>query len=427
MLAHRRVDVQDLNDAIRATRKERSELADERIYRTTEGERAFAPGDRLLFRENNRDLGVKNGMLGTVERTEEGRLVVRLDSAWGPGQGRAVSVSMADYAAVDHGYAATIHKAQGATVDRAYVLASPTMDRHLTYVAMTRHRDAVRLYAGRDAFRDEGALSARLSRSQAKETTLDYDRAAYAERRGMESEIVVPQAMRERPARERGMFDRLNLSTGRGRPETHGVFEAERPTPEPAQREADGLSRAVDRYARAWTDAARMREQDLPVLEHQKVALRDAGAALDAARPGATRDLITALEHEPATYRAMTGMRGRERATQLVAGIQHEERVRQDPDLKAERLVKVWNGLEAQHERLSGWDQAEARGKVEARMKAVAGALKRDPQLESLMRSRQRELGIEVGSRLDRVMQERDIERALDHSIRRDRGLGMSM
>ena len=426
MLAHRRVDVQDLNDAIRATRKERSELADERIYRTTEGERAFAPGDRLLFRENNRDLGVKNGMLGTVERTEEGRLVVRLDSAWGPGQGRAVSVSMADYAAVDHGYAATIHKAQGATVDRAYVLASPTMDRHLTYVAMTRHRDAVRLYAGRDAFRDEGALSARLSRSQAKETTLDYDRAAYAERRGMESEIVVPQAMRERPARERGLFDRLNLSAGRGRPETR-VFEAERPTPEPAQREADGLSRAVDRYARAWTDAARMQAQDLPVLEHQKIALRDAGAALDAARPGATRDLITALEHEPATYRAMTGMRGRERATQLVAGIQHEERVRQDPDLKAERLVKVWNGLEAQHERLSGWDQAEARGKVEARMKAVAGALKRDPQLESLMRSRQRELGIEVGSRLDRVMQERDIERALDHSIRRDRGLGMSM
>ncbi|WP_081455395.1 hypothetical protein [Roseibium aggregatum] len=34
-------------------------------------------------------------------------------------------------------YATTIHKSQGATVDRAYVLASATMDRHLTYVAMT--------------------------------------------------------------------------------------------------------------------------------------------------------------------------------------------------------------------------------------------------------------------------------------------------
>ena len=91
-------------------------------------------------------------MLGTVERADPGRLEIRLDTAKGPGQGRSVSVSMADYAAVDHGYATTIHKAQGATVDRSYVLASGSMDRHLTYVGMTRHREEVRLYAGRDEF-----------------------------------------------------------------------------------------------------------------------------------------------------------------------------------------------------------------------------------------------------------------------------------
>lgn len=212
VLAHRNADVQDLNEAIRAVRRERGELADERVYRTTEGERAFAPGDRLLFRENNRELGVKNGMLATVEQAENGRLGVRLDSPKGPGQGRAVSVSMADYAAVDHGYATTIHKAQGATVDRAYVLASGTMDRHLTYVSMTRHRDGAQLYAGRDEFSDVGALSARLSRSQAKETTLDYDRAAYAQRRGIESEIIVPAAVQER-APEHGMGDATRGTT----------------------------------------------------------------------------------------------------------------------------------------------------------------------------------------------------------------------
>lgn len=194
VLAHRRVDVQDLNEAIRGVRRARGELAEERVYQTTEGERAFAPGDRVLFRENNRDLGVKNGMLGTVEKATEGRLSIRLDSAQGPGQGRAVSVSMADYAAVDHGYATTIHKSQGATVDRAYVLASGSMDRHMTYVAMTRHRDGVQLYAGRDEFSDVSALTARLSRGQAKETTLDYDQTGYARRRGIESEIVIPPA-----------------------------------------------------------------------------------------------------------------------------------------------------------------------------------------------------------------------------------------
>jgi hypothetical protein len=209
VLAHRRVDVQDLNDAIRGVRLARGELAGEMVYQTAEGARAFAAGDRLMFRENSRELGVKNGMLGTVEQVTEGHLVVRLDSGQGPGQGRAVSVSMADYAAVDHGYAATIHKSQGATVDRAYVLASSTMDRHMTYVAMTRHRDGAQLYVGRDEFSDVAALTARLSRSQAKETTLDYDQAGYAarrgigsgvDRRGTESGIVMPP----RPAKDRG-------------------------------------------------------------------------------------------------------------------------------------------------------------------------------------------------------------------------------
>ncbi|MBZ5845368.1 Ti-type conjugative transfer relaxase TraA, partial [Rhizobium sp. VS19-DR104.1] len=56
----------------------------------------------------------------------------------------------------DHGYATTIHKNQGATVDRAFVMASATMDRHLTYVAMTRHRDEVQLYGSQDEFNRNG-------------------------------------------------------------------------------------------------------------------------------------------------------------------------------------------------------------------------------------------------------------------------------
>ncbi|MGO8041233.1 hypothetical protein, partial [Rhizobium leguminosarum] len=64
------------------------------------------------------------------------------------------------------------HKTQGATVDRSFVLASTTMDRHLTYVAMTRHREAVQLYAGLDAFKTLRSLTETLSRSGVKEATL---------------------------------------------------------------------------------------------------------------------------------------------------------------------------------------------------------------------------------------------------------------
>ncbi|MEA1842793.1 Ti-type conjugative transfer relaxase TraA [Agrobacterium tumefaciens] len=170
-MAHRRADVRALNAAIRSELQNRQRLershglsacADrgdgedvgERVFQTNNGKRAFAAGDRIIFLENNRDLRVKNGMLGTVEHVEPGKIIARLDGRGGD----SVSIPMDSYQAIDHGYATTIHKNQGATVDRAFVLASSTMDRHLTYVAMTRHRDGVQLYADIKEFTNAGRL-----------------------------------------------------------------------------------------------------------------------------------------------------------------------------------------------------------------------------------------------------------------------------
>jgi hypothetical protein len=222
----------------------------------------------------------------------------------------------------------------------------------------------------------------------------------------------------ERPAQKRSMFDGLKLGGGRSGP------EAERPAPAKA---ADTLHQAVDRYARAYDDAARMRAQDLPILDHQRLALRDAGQKLDAVRPGAHADLKSAVEHNPDVATALRTMQGQPRTALLVSGIRQEERIRQDPNLQAERLVKIWSGLEAEHRRLKGWKHDEARGKVEIRMKAFVADLKRDPQLESILRNRQQELGVSRGSRLDQVMRERDIDRAMTQSIRQTRGLGRSI
>lgn len=158
-MAHRRADVRAINDAIRTELQDRGDLAQGEdagalTFQTNDGSREFAPGDRIVFLENNRDLGVKNGMLGTVEHVEPERIIATLDGRGG----ESVSIPMGDYQAIDHGYATTIHKNQGATVDRAYVMASGTMDRHLTYVAMTRHRDGVQLYAAQDEFTNAGRL-----------------------------------------------------------------------------------------------------------------------------------------------------------------------------------------------------------------------------------------------------------------------------
>ncbi|MGO8322803.1 Ti-type conjugative transfer relaxase TraA [Rhizobium johnstonii] len=195
-MAHRRDDVRAINAGIRARLQERGELAkgshppgdkgEELSYQTNNGKRSFARGDRIVFLENNRDLGVKNGMLGEVIAVAPDAIQVRLDGkAQTPDGQRQVIIPVNSYQAFDHGYATTIHKTQGATVDRSFVLASTTMDRHLTYVAMTRHREAVQLYAGLDAFKTVRSLTETLSRSGVKETTLDYTHD-FANRRGME-------------------------------------------------------------------------------------------------------------------------------------------------------------------------------------------------------------------------------------------------
>lgn len=189
-LAHRRVDVAAINDAVRALRQAQGELVEERVVTTESGKRAFAVGDRLVFGKNDRGLDVKNGLLGTIEGLDAERLSVRLDAESGPG--RVVTVPLADYGHIDHGYATTIHKSQGATVDRAFVLASGSMDRHLMYVAMTRHREGVELHVDGTELKDLASLTASVSRSGLKETTLDYEKGGYALRRGLSGDFVVP-------------------------------------------------------------------------------------------------------------------------------------------------------------------------------------------------------------------------------------------
>jgi hypothetical protein len=161
-----------LNRAARERLHEQRELGTDVAVRTERGVREFADNDRILFLKNERDLGVKNGSLGQVEKVEPDRLAVRLDD------GRRISVDLKTYAHIDHGYAATVHKTQGMTVDRTHVLATPGLDAHASYVALSRHRDGTALHYGRDDLADEAALRHTLARERPKDMALDYERRA---------------------------------------------------------------------------------------------------------------------------------------------------------------------------------------------------------------------------------------------------------
>lgn len=144
-LAYRRKDVFAINQAIRSARQELGDLKDSVLIPTVHGTRAFAPDDRVLFTRNNHELGIRNGMIGTIQSVSKTKLTVKLD-ANDISKPKTVTVKPTLYKDFDHGYATTIHKSQGATIDNTYVLGSALMDRHLTYVAMTRHQQGVKLY-----------------------------------------------------------------------------------------------------------------------------------------------------------------------------------------------------------------------------------------------------------------------------------------
>ncbi len=202
ILAHLRRDVRMLNELARATLVERGLVEAGSPFRTADGNRNFAIGDQIVFLKNEGSIGVKNGMLGRVVEASAGRMVVAI----GEGEHQLqVSIEQRFYNNVDHGYATTVHKSQGATVDRVKVLASLSLDRHLTYVAMTRHREDLAVYYGRRSFAKAGGLIEILSRKNAKETTLDYAGGSlyrqalrFAEARGLHILNVARTVARDR-------------------------------------------------------------------------------------------------------------------------------------------------------------------------------------------------------------------------------------
>jgi conjugative relaxase-like TrwC/TraI family protein len=151
IIASRNSDVDALNEVIRSSRIADGQVDDTHTTRIARGD-VVGAGDTVIARKNSllhdaqrKPLGrVINGQLFTVtDIAGDGSLAVR-DHATG-----ADMLIPADYAAANMhlGYAATVHRAQGATVDTVHAVVDTSVDRAGLYVAMTRGRHENRVYA----------------------------------------------------------------------------------------------------------------------------------------------------------------------------------------------------------------------------------------------------------------------------------------
>ncbi|MEP9350000.1 Ti-type conjugative transfer relaxase TraA [Xanthobacter sp. KR7-225] len=408
ILTHTNAEVRELNEAARDRMRGAGELGADVHVAAERGARTFAPGDRIMFLQNERSLGVKNGTLGTVEQVSAHSMIVRTDD------GRDVAFDLKDYNKIDHGYAATIHKAQGMTVDRTRVLATPGMDAHGSYVALSRHRSRLDLHYGRDDFASQDKLINTLSRDRAKDMASDYQPARdYAERRGItfrERVERVVEIVRQVPEKVRGIFDGLRLPAEGGQGPERKVAE----DPEAALRHARG--RALVRHARAVDAIFTAQDQDGRASPDQIRELQEARQRFEEVRPYGSHDAEAAYKKNPElAAEAASGD-----ARRAIRALQLETELRTDPGLRTDRFVERWQNLHrASDERYAAGDYAGHRA-ARAEMGNMAHSLERDPQMESLLAGRKRELGISFDSGMGVG---RDL--TLTFGLGRGRGLGL--
>lgn len=179
VLAHANKSVNMINDEVRQALIDKGRLTNKAKFTAQDKEGYkidldIGVGDRILFRKNDTGLGVKNGSLGTVTVAVNGGMKVMLDN------GNEIAVDGNHYNEVSHGYAMTIHKSQGVTVDQSRVLLSPGFDRHLAYVAMSRHKEDLAVYYGQESF-GRKSVETIVDQARIQESAIDF-----AERHGIE-------------------------------------------------------------------------------------------------------------------------------------------------------------------------------------------------------------------------------------------------
>lgn len=172
VLAHTNAERTELNNMMRAELKRHGELQDETDVITAHGVMKIAVGERIMFTAPDTKMGVKNGTTGTIIGIDkDGFVSVKLDSedkiAIFNKDGRGTKEGNE----ITHGYCVTVHKAQGATVDKCLVLANSSMSLENLYVAMTRHRHDVEIVASAEDF----AISEQLGIGK----LVDYGEANY--------------------------------------------------------------------------------------------------------------------------------------------------------------------------------------------------------------------------------------------------------
>ena len=197
-LASTNAEVLALNDELRAIHRARGDLGEDKTLHVKDGALQFAEGDRVQFtgsayKADARRAGLANGNTGTLRQIEGNRVTVELDGKTAKGgKPRLISftvgenVRAGEFNQMRHGYAGTVYRSQGSTLDDVYRLHGGNERAASNYVGNTRHTERLHIFTSREAIRgldpwmSEKAGFAGLSEGKQQSAQRSYDKWAEA-------------------------------------------------------------------------------------------------------------------------------------------------------------------------------------------------------------------------------------------------------
>ena len=176
VFAYTNADVSQINAELRQVRRARGELGSPDVrFETRHGAADFAVGDRVQFTDTDKKRHIYNGNAGVITDIDArtGQVTARLDAAAGA-PGREVTWFAGEFQGFRHGYAGTIYKGQGKTLDHTYLLHTHHWRAAASYVALTRQRESAQVFVAEDTARDAHQLARQMGRGEVRAASVAW-------------------------------------------------------------------------------------------------------------------------------------------------------------------------------------------------------------------------------------------------------------
>jgi Ti-type conjugative transfer relaxase TraA len=363
VFAYTNADVDTLNTALRAVRRERGELGADVRLPTRRGMMDFAVGDRVQFTDTDRKVGVSNGQAGQITRIDRRTqdVTVRLDAAGGK-PGKVVTWSASQFGGFRHGYAGTIYKGQGKTLDHSYLYHTHHWRSAASYVALTRQRETAKVFVAHETAKDTRQLARQLSRGDFKMASLAFATAAEVrpERRSPAQNRAADTVVSNHRASQKARREEGRWQLARTETPTTPKPQVTQPKPdlEQATASSEPSEARASQDRRTRVAAGGYRALGLPT---DQVALRAAlNAYTDATLDCLVRAAVTPVDS--AVHRA-TDMAAGDRLTRIdvaceidatfAAAFRYAERMRENVVKAKGQLLRTEEGIDLVESRVN--------------------------------------------------------------------------